>query len=295
LRLLVTGANGFVGEAVARRARDSDWDVGVIVRDGASPHAIVGRSYASQDIARVVEAFRPDAIVHAAGGASPLKSVSAPSESYADTVAPFAALLDGLRMASVRPRIVLVSSAAVYGNPHILPVDEGAKPAPISPYGEHKLICERLGREFSEQAGAGMTSARVFSTFGERQRRLLIWDLFEKVTRESEVVLYGTGDETRDFLHVDALADQLVALACADVRGFAAVNVGSGVARRIADVVDAVRQRLGSSKPIRFTGDRRPGDPVRWAADIRKFSALTGQAPADTFETALASVLEAWQ
>ena len=150
--LLVTGANGFVGEAVARRARQSNWDMGVIIRNGASAHAIVGRSYTSQDIAHVAEAFRPDAVVHAAGASSPLKSISDPSANHADTVGPFAALLEGLRMAST-PAVVLVSSAAVYGNPRVLPVDEDAEPAPISPYGEHKLICERLAREFSEETG----------------------------------------------------------------------------------------------------------------------------------------------
>ncbi len=179
---MVTGANGFIGEAVARCARRSNWDVGEIMRSGASAHVIVGQSYASQDIARAAEAFRPDAIVHCAGASSPLRSISAPAANYADTVGPFAALLEGLRMASVRPRILLVSSAAVYGNPRVLPVDEDAEPAPISPYGEHKLVCERLARDFSEEMGASVTSARVFSTFGERQRRLLVWDLFEKIT-----------------------------------------------------------------------------------------------------------------
>jgi UDP-glucose 4-epimerase len=294
LRLLVTGANGFVGEAVARRARQSSWHVGVIIRSGTSAHAIAGHSYASQDIARVAEAFQPDAIVHCAGASSPLKSISAPSANYADTVAPFAALLEGLRMAAVRPRIVLVSSAAVYGNPRTLPIDENAEPAPISPYGEHKLICERLAREFSEETGAGVTSARVFSTFGERQRRLLVWDLFEKIRGKSEVLLHGTGDEMRDFLHVDALADQLAALAGANVRGFEAVNVGSGVARKISDVAETVRRLLKSTKPIRFNGERRPGDPACWAADVRKFSALSGMIPIDNFETTLASVLDAW-
>ena len=140
-----------------------------------------------------------------------------------------------------------------------------------------------------------MTSARVFSTFGERQRRLLVWDLFEKITGRSEVLLHGTGDETRDFLHIDALADQLVALACVNAPGFEAVNVGSGVARKISDVADTVRRMLKSTKPITFTGERRPGDPERWAADIGKFSALTGMVPADVFETTLAGVLDAWQ
>src|SRR6185437_5565510 len=113
----VTGANGFVGEAVARRARQASWDVGVIIRSGESAHAIVGRSYAPRDIARVAEAFRPDAIVHAAGASSAMRSMSASAANYANTVEPFAALIEGLRMASARPRIVLVSSAAVYGNP----------------------------------------------------------------------------------------------------------------------------------------------------------------------------------
>ena len=294
-RLLVTGANGFIGEAVARRAAQSGWDVGVILRSGASARPVVGRSYSPRDITRAVDAFRPDAIVHAAGAASPMRSMSDAARNYADTVGPFEALLEGLRTASVRPRIVLVSSAAVYGNPRTLPVEEGAEPAPISPYGEHKLVCEKLARAHSEERETGVTSARAFSTFGERQRRLLIWDLFEKFRTAPEILLYGTGNETRDFLYVDALADQLLALARANEPGFMAVNVGSGVARSISDVAGLVGRMLNSSKPIRFSGERRPGDPERWAADLRRFGALTGITPADTFEPALASVLGAWR
>src|SRR5262249_52544890 len=111
--------------------------------------------------------------------------------------------LDSVRRSGLKPIVFFPSSAAVYGNPEKLPVTEDANLAPISPYGFHKAACELLATEYSECFGLDIIIARFFSTFGEGQRRLLIWELYRQLAAPGDaVVLNGTGKESRDYLEV---------------------------------------------------------------------------------------------
>src|SRR6266568_4070727 len=107
-------------------------------------HRITG--YAVEELAALISDLKPTTIIHSAGSASVGLSLSQPSNDFNDSVALFQRLMEATRISGERPRVVFLSSAAVYGNPNILPVSELEPLLPISPYGYHKLMGEAIAR-----------------------------------------------------------------------------------------------------------------------------------------------------
>ena len=210
LRLLVTGAAGFIGSHVAGLAVERGYEVhGVDLaeapecRGGIPPSSDVRRAGVFESL---IEEIRPVACIHAAGRASVYESVANPALDFASGPVLTFALLDELRRHAPECRALFLSSAAVYGNPEKLPVGEDAPAAPISPYGFHKRQSELLCREFTDVYGMKTAVARIFSAYGEGLRRQVLWDICRKSLIEGRLLLHGTGAETRDFLHVRDIA-----------------------------------------------------------------------------------------
>lgn len=254
---LVTGHRGFLGRHVVAELREQG-------------HEVVGAGrpdvhLPSADFAGLVRDVRPELVVHCAGPASVPASVEDPDGDRAATLAALEAVLAVITDA----RLVLVSSAAVYGQPSRLPVAEDAPLAPVSPYGRHRVEAEVLARD----SGAAVAIARVFSAYGEGLRRQVLWDVAQRALAGGEVELSGTGAETRDFVHARDVAGAVAAIAGrAEFEG-EAYNVATGVETSIARLAELVTRELGGSD-VRFSGARRPGDPERWQGDITRLRAL---------------------
>jgi len=119
-----------------------------------------------------------------------------------------------VRRSGRRPLVLFPSSAAVYGDLKETRADEETPLAPISPYGFHKAACELLGREYAECFGLRVVVCRLFSLFGPTQRRLLVWELYKQLSGPAQTVwLEGTGEEVRDYLHVEDAAAAFLHLA----------------------------------------------------------------------------------
>lgn len=277
MKLLVTGALGFVGGSVARHAqRRGHAVVGTALpEDLARDPGFPFRAPAGDDALRaLVEEVAPDVVFHGAGRASVAGSITAPGDDFAGSVLTWQALLEAVRRSSRRPVLILPSSAAVYGDPARLPVTEDAPLSPISPYGFHKRLCETLGAEYAACFGLDVIVARLFSVIGPAQRRLLLWELYSQLAGPGGgATLQGTGRETRDFLHVDDVAEVLLRLAAARRAGLQIVNVASGEERSVLELAEAVRDRVAPGKAITCLGQARPGDPARWQADVGRMLA----------------------
>lgn len=222
--------------------------------------------------------LRPDVLVHAAAPASVSASVESPADDFHGAVPTFFDLLHAVRRLAPDCRVVFISSAAVYGDPAVLPIAEELPPAPISPYGFHKLLCETLATEFHRLYGLGVCTARVFSAYGPGLRRQVLWDICQKARHQPVVELSGKGNETRDFIHVqDVCRAVMCIIDGAEFRG-EVYNVASGVetsVRTLAEnVLAALQEVYGGEYCLQFSGQRRPGDPVRWRADIGKVQSL---------------------
>lgn len=296
-RVLVTGASGFVGGSLVRRLAARGIAVTGVSRrsGGALPVACCSTTYGEDEVAALVDELTPTTIIHAAGSASVAASIDDPAQDFASQVLLFQRLLEGVRRSRHRPRVVFLSSAAVYGNPERLPVAEGAPPRPISPYGYHKLLAELLAREYAESLGVPTLVVRLFSLFGAAQRRLLLWELFEQLRDRAEVVVDGTGEEARDYLHVDDLADALVRLLPKVDATTLTINVASGSSITVRELVTRMAALMQTQKPTVFRGRTRPGNPARWQADVSLFERLVGATSTVAFEERLARTLEEWR
>jgi UDP-glucose 4-epimerase len=303
LRILITGSNGFVGGVVGRFAARAGHEVLGVARASQPapgwPGAYAQADALASDLTDTINAFAPDALLHAAGTASVGASLKAPLDDLRAAVLTWANVLDAVRRSRARPLVLFPSSAAVYGDLAELPAREDATPRPISPYGFHKTACELLAREYADCFGLSVVVCRLFSVFGEAQRRLLVWELYRQFDGPGPVAwLEGTGDETRDYLHADDVAAALLELAGGRVTEGGrclVVNVGSGVETNVLELARGVGALVAPAKEVRCRGVARAGDPRRWRANTSLLRALAPGWRPRPFDERLAQCVNAWQ
>jgi len=260
LTALVTGGHGFIGGAIARALE------GYRV-------TVAGNLPDDPLTAERIAALEPvDVIVHCAGGSSVGASLQDPGADFVISVPPFEALFEHVRARMPTTRVVFLSSAAVYGNASRVPTPETTPLAPVSPYGVHKQQCEELCRRFGREHGIASVIVRLFSVYGPGLRKQLLWDACRKA-HVGNVTFAGTGNEERDWLHVDDAASLVVAALQHATAQAPVFNGGSGVGVAVRDVVGQICRELAAPAP-RFTGEVRAGDPTRYVADITRARAL---------------------
>jgi UDP-glucose 4-epimerase len=183
-------------------------------------------------------------------------------------------LLDAMRLNAPGCRFLYPSSAAVYGNPSRLPVNESQKPNPISPYGFHKLICEQLAAEFHKVYGLPTAIVRIFSAYGVGLKRQVLWDICQKASAQNILLLQGTGNESRDFIHVSDIALAILLLAEKSPCKGDIYNLASGTETTIRGLQEIIVSELGLEIPVEFNGLVVPGDPINWRADVSRISLM---------------------
>lgn len=216
--VLITGITGFIGRQMASDYFRKGWRVVGIGVQESSPegvHAYSTMRLPSEDLANKIRGWRPDICIHCAGSASVASSVSDPMQDFNSNVIATFNLLDAIRKNAPECRVIYLSSAAIYGQPVDLPVSEQHSVNPISPYGYHKFFSEQICSEFHQIYGVRIAVARIFSAYGAGLRRQVVWDICQKFCQQPSdqtISLYGTGKETRDFIHVTDVINALIVL-----------------------------------------------------------------------------------
>ena len=279
--VLITGAAGFLGRYISRYFFKQDWDVVGI--DTTNPENSPMESLSAyhqiklpdSNFNTVLKSKEIDLCVHCAGRASIRLSVEDPRDDfYSSTVVTFE-LLNALRLYAPECRIIYLSSAAVYGNPGELPINEVAtKTLPLSPYGFHKLQGEQICAEFSSIYGLPTASARIFSAYGPGLRRQVIWDIFNKALTEKNIVLQGTGSESRDFIHAMDIAEAIGCIAKNAQMEGEIYNVANGVEVTISDLAKLILTNIPDHGTLEFDGKVPRGVPINWRSDISKIERL---------------------
>ncbi|PZO19276.1 MAG: dTDP-glucose 4,6-dehydratase [Leptolyngbya foveolarum] len=276
--ILITGVAGFIGRYVARYFAAQGWSV--VGTDSAPPensplaNLVEYQRFYLPDAGfnQLIKKYSPQAFIHCAGRASVGLSVTDPSADFYSNTALTLEALNSLRLYAPECRFIFLSSAAVYGNPENLPVDEKQKTIPLSPYGFHKLQGEQLCLEFFKVYGLPTASARIFSAYGPGLRRQVMWDICHKAMIEQSVTLQGTGKESRDFIHAIDIAKALQLIATSSPMQGEAYNLATGREVSISELSTLLLDTLEYNGGFQFDGVVPVGNPLNWKADISKLS-----------------------
>lgn len=278
--ILVTGAAGFIGRYVVRHFMEQRWTV--IGIDNSPPEnaplanlTIYHRlQLPNSKLKAILQETPPHVFIHCAGRASVGLSVKEPeNDFYGNTVLTFE-LVNALRLHAPECRFILLSSAAVYGNPSSIPISESHVTAPISPYGFHKLQGEQICLEFTKLYQIPTASARIFSAYGPGLRRQVLWDICQKAISHDSVILQGSGGESRDLIHALDIAKALFTIANVAPMDGEAYNLASGREVTIAELALLVLEALEYKGKLEFDGKVPIGNPLNWKADVSKLQAL---------------------
>lgn len=276
-KVLILGAGGFLGSYIARTLSRGGRHVVGVGHGAARVGNMLARTYdiklPSPDLAGIVRYEKPIVCIHAAGPASVPDSVTAPARDLQASLLPWLQLLDVIRAERPECRAIFLSSAAVYGQPQDMPITEHSQVSPISPYGFHRHYCELVQGEYRTLFGLQGTALRIFSAYGVGLRKQVVWDICQKALASDNVLLHGLGDETRDFIHAEDVADA-VALLLGAQEWEPVYNLASGTQTSIRTLAELVLSDLDKSKTLSFDRRRQEGVPVRWHADISRLRKL---------------------
>jgi UDP-glucose 4-epimerase len=308
MRILVTGGAGYVGSVSVEILIDAGHEVVVLDNFATAGRGadltgatVVEGSYGDLEATRrLLEEHRIDAVLHCAARSLVPESVRNPALYYVENVRGGIALLEAMRLAGVE-RLVISSTAAVYGEPDTVPIPEDAPLRPISPYGETKRTLEAAADWYAKAHGLRPVALRYFNVAGASVRNgerhdpetHLIPRLLGSVVRGEPFMLTGTdyptrdGTTIRDYLHVVDLADahRLALEATASdapnalgAGGLVPINLGSGVGFGVREVVRAAEGALDRTVEV-IEAPRRGGDPPELVATIDKARRLLGWEP----------------
>lgn len=277
----VTGATSFIGRQVALSLAQHGFAVAGFARHPIEVTKDTGYSFIESGpfsaslLQRGYErAGAPAVVFHAIGASSVSQASADPIADVERTLRLTECAVEAVGRLAPQARFIYPSSAAVYGQKGLGPISEDSPVQPASLYGENKLHAEKICEDISRRNGLKIVIARFFSVYGPPQRKLLLWDLGTRlISGEREILLGGTGEETRDFVNVKDAAAIIGALAVAP-QPPQLLNVGSGLATSIRTLAKKLSVALNVQADIAFDGQSRPGDPPHQQADISRLSAL---------------------
>jgi len=301
--ILIAGRAGYIGSHAAKLMAQADLEPVVL------DNFVYGHKWAAKwgplvegDLAdrafvdRVLTEHKISAVIHFAAFAYVGESVKNPRKYFHNNVVNTLNLLDAMVDAGVRD-IVFSSTCATYGEPSQVPISEEQLQTPVNPYGESKLMVEKILRWYQNAYDLRFAALRYFNAAGadpdgeigedhDPETHLIPLAIEAALGRGPELQIFGTdyptpdGTAVRDYIHVTDLAEaHLLALSklekgATDLR----LNLGTGKGHSVREVLGAVEKISGRKVPAREVG-RRPGDPPALVADARRASEILGWKP----------------
>ena len=277
MKILITGGAGFLGSVLSNMLARAGNVVRVLDDLSSGDPATLDRSvhFTRGDVADVPKLWSllqsVDCVYHLAARVSVPESVLYPRDYNATNVGGTVALMQAMRDAGVK-RVVLASSGAVYGEQSLHTVTEECAPNPASPYAVSKLSAEYYLHTIGRLWGIETVALRIFNAYGPgQQARASHPPVVPAIVRQAlsggSVIVHGSGKQARDFVYVDDVVSALVSASSAVNINRLTLNIGSGRATSINDLVNAIGQILGKElNPLHITADT--GGVSRMCAEI---------------------------
>jgi UDP-glucose 4-epimerase len=317
MKILVTGGAGYIGSHMVRML--DELGHAVVTFDDLSSgfrDAVLGGEFVQGSLhdkaalAALFGAHRFDAVVHFAGSIAVGESVRDPAKYYQNNLAGSLNLFDAMRAHGVN-KLVFSSTAAIFGMPQYVPINETHQQAPINPYGMTKWMTEQILRDYDAAYGLRSVALRYFNAagaapdgaLGERhdpETHLIPLALRAAKGELPHLTVFGTDYDTpdgtciRDYIHVVDLCDaHVLALQHLEAGSESrAYNLGNGQGYSVKDVIRVAERVSGKEVPVVY-GPRRAGDPTRLVADAGKIRKEWGWTP--RFGKLEQIIAHAWQ
>lgn len=313
MRVLVTGGAGYIGSVTVEMLLDAGHEVVVFDNFERGHRAAVDARAGLiegdlRDPAAIENAMRqatPEAVMHFGAYALVGESMACPEKYFANNVKGGVNLTEAMLKTGVK-RIVFSSTCATYGQPDKMPITENTVQQPTNPYGESKLISEKIMDWLGKIYGMHCVFLRYFNAcgasakFGEDhspETHLIPNIMKAALGREPELRIYGNDYDTpdgtciRDYIHIEDLAKAHILALTANQAG--AFNLGTGAGYSVLELLEKSREITGRDIQAKIL-PRRPGDPARLVADASKASAILGWRPSRSSLQDIISSSWAW-
>ncbi|MDP2216038.1 MAG: NAD-dependent epimerase/dehydratase family protein [Methanolobus sp.] len=298
-KILITGGLGQIGSYLVDRLHACSQ---VTVLDNMSS----GSRYVVPEGVRLVKedilspraldlAADHDVVIHTAAQISVVRSMQEPVFDAQNNVFGTLNLLEGARLGGVR-KFIYISSAAVYGNPQYLPIDEEHPQDPMSPYGASKLCGEKYCIMYNRAYGLPAVCIRPFNIYSPRQDPSnpysgVISKFISRVSQNLPPIIFGDGSQTRDFVSAHDVVDMISMLMDDEQPEGVVFNVGTGISTRIDELARMVLDAFGSDAGIEFR-DPVQGDIKDSYSDISR-AQKAGYSPKVDLRSGLLEVIKA--
>jgi UDP-glucose-4-epimerase GalE len=317
MRILVTGGAGYIGSHTVRALLARGHDVRVYDslvyghRGAVDPDRLIVGDLRDADVLdHALLIHRIEAVVHFAAFAYVGESVTDPGKYYQNNVANTLTLFERMRRHGVN-RLVFSSTCATYGTPEKVPITEETPQRPINPYGQTKLMVERVMADYTSAYGWACTALRYFNASGaaadgsigedhDPETHLIPLVIYAAMKKRPHIEVFGTDYPTpdgtciRDYIHVEDLASaHALAIERAEPGRFRALNLGTGRGYSVREVIRTVEKVTGLSVPVK-EGPRRPGDPAELVAAPAKAMKELGWQPRYTDLEGIVRTAWAW-
>ena len=308
-RVLVTGADGFLGSHLTERLLALGATVAVLVRPssvvGTAGHAlrnlsgvqhaldrILATDVAGSDATAAILDWQPERILHLAADAYVDRSFEHPGEVLRSNLDGTLRVLEAARRCASLERVVVTSSSEIYGDAQTPAIDEAHPLEPTSPYAASKLAADRLAYAYHRTYGLPVAIIRPFNTFGPRHPYDVIPKFVARALRGEPLTVHGHGQQSRDFTYVDDMVEAFVTMAEHPAAIGRAVNFGTGVTTTIRALAERIVALAGSRSPIEH-GPARTAEVSRLCCDHGLATRLFGWRPRVSLDEGLVRTI-AW-
>ena len=312
MKILVAGGAGYIGSCTTEYLLERGHEICVFDallnghRQAVDPRAkfVKGNLEDFSAIDNAIRDFQPEGVIHFAAFIEVGESMKLPGKYFRNNVANAMNLAEACTKNGVR-KIVFSSTAATYGMPKNVPIKETEPTVPINPYGESKLMFEKILRWYHDIHGLQYTALRYFNAAGATpvhgedhhpETHLIPLIMQAAEGKRPKISVFGTDYDTpdgtciRDYIHVLDLAQaHLLALENQDSGAF---NLGTGQGHSVKSIIDTVKKVTGLDFPVEYA-ERRPGDPARLIADSTAAKTVLGWKP--QYDDINAIVESAWK